>query len=91
MDPEGRQGVPLLSPHPDSFDSVKVFPYIVHLKRDIIVSAPGHVDHVFLSHLFLYPVAEKLRSVLSSLNARRHPYMVIQQTQPSVGSKSPRP
>ena len=53
MDPEGRQGVPLLSPHPDSFDSVKVFPYIVHLKRDIIVSAPGHVDRVFLPHLFL--------------------------------------
>ncbi|KAH9063947.1 hypothetical protein EDB87DRAFT_1673307 [Lactarius vividus] len=38
MDPEGRQDVPLLSPTPEFFDSVKIFPYIVHLKRDVIVS-----------------------------------------------------
>ncbi|KAH9068507.1 hypothetical protein EDB83DRAFT_2506124 [Lactarius deliciosus] len=37
MDPEGRQDVPLLSPTPEFFDSVKIFPYIVHLKRDVIV------------------------------------------------------
>ncbi|KAI9463324.1 hypothetical protein BJY52DRAFT_79038 [Lactarius psammicola] len=36
MDPEGRQDVPLLSPPLECFDSVKVFPYIVHLKRDVI-------------------------------------------------------
>ena len=41
MDPEGRLDVPLLSPPPERFHSVKVFPYIVHLKRDIIVSVPG--------------------------------------------------
>lgn len=42
MDPEGRQDVPLLSPPPGGFDYVKVFPYIVHLKRDVIVSAQCH-------------------------------------------------
>ncbi|KAI0300759.1 hypothetical protein BC826DRAFT_1096100 [Russula brevipes] len=35
MDPEG-QDVPLLSPLPESADSIKVFPFIVRLKRDII-------------------------------------------------------
>lgn len=42
MDPEGRQDVPLLSPPPGGFDYVKVFPYIIHLKRDVIVSAQCH-------------------------------------------------
>lgn len=42
MDPEGRQDVPLLSPPPGDFDYVKVFPYIIHLKRDVIVSAQCH-------------------------------------------------
>jgi hypothetical protein len=37
MDTEG-QDVPLLSPLPDGVDSIKVFPFIVHLKRDVIVS-----------------------------------------------------
>ncbi|KAI0303626.1 hypothetical protein B0F90DRAFT_1809383 [Multifurca ochricompacta] len=37
MDPEG-QDVPLLSSLPGCLDSIKVFPYIVHLKRDVIVS-----------------------------------------------------
>jgi len=32
------QDAPLLSPLPDSVDSIKVFPFIVHLKRDVIVS-----------------------------------------------------
>ena len=37
MDTEG-QDVPLLAPLPGSVDSIKVFPFIVHLKRDVIVS-----------------------------------------------------
>jgi len=37
MDTEG-QDVPLLSPLPGTADSIKVFPFIVHLKRDVIVS-----------------------------------------------------
>ena len=37
MDTEG-QDVPLLSPLPGTVDSIKVFPFIVHLKRDVIVS-----------------------------------------------------
>ncbi|KAH9989483.1 hypothetical protein BJV77DRAFT_1151491 [Russula vinacea] len=37
MDTEG-QDVPLLSPLPDGVDSIKVFPFIVHLKRDVIRS-----------------------------------------------------
>lgn len=36
MDTEG-QDVSLLSP-PGTVDSIKVFPFIVHLKRDVIVS-----------------------------------------------------
>ena len=38
MDTEG-QDVPLLHPLPGTVDSIKVFPFIVHLKRDVIVSA----------------------------------------------------
>ncbi|KAH9998811.1 hypothetical protein BJV74DRAFT_187360 [Russula compacta] len=37
MDPED-QDVPLLSSPPGSVDSIKVFPFIVHLKRDVIGS-----------------------------------------------------
>lgn len=37
MDTEG-QDVPLLSQLPGTVDSIKVFPFIVHLKRDVIVS-----------------------------------------------------
>ncbi|KAH9177399.1 hypothetical protein EDB89DRAFT_2112315 [Lactarius sanguifluus] len=53
MDPEGRQDVPLLSPTPEFFDSVKIFPYIVHLKRDVIVSVQCYSVRPFLSHLQL--------------------------------------
>jgi hypothetical protein len=37
MDTEG-QDVPFLSPQPGTVDSIKVFPFIVHLKRDVIRS-----------------------------------------------------
>jgi hypothetical protein len=77
MDTEG-QDVPLLSPLPGTVDSVKVFPFIVHLKRDVIVS-PRQLGLPFpLQPSFRTPPmlgmepAEEHRSVsLSSLPAAR--------------------
>jgi len=37
MDSEG-QDVPFLQPLQGRIDTVKVFPFIIHLKRDVIVS-----------------------------------------------------
>ena len=36
MDTEG-QDVPLLSSLPLTVDSIKVFPFVIHLQRDVIV------------------------------------------------------
>jgi hypothetical protein len=41
------QDAPLLSPLPDSVDSIKVFPFIVHLKRDVIVSRQRQLGSLF--------------------------------------------
>jgi hypothetical protein len=53
MDTEG-QDVPLLSQLPGTVDSIKVFPFIVHLKRDVIVSerqlGPPFLSPTFFSH-----------------------------------------
>ena len=58
MDTES-QDAPLLSPLPDSVGSIKVFPFIVHLKRDVIVSRRRQLGPPFslktffsLSHTF---------------------------------------
>jgi hypothetical protein len=51
MDTES-QDAPLLSPLPDSVDSIKVFPFIVHLKRDVIVSRQRQLASSFLSPTF---------------------------------------
>jgi hypothetical protein len=76
------QDVPLLSPLPDSVESIKVFPFIIHLKRDVIVSerqlessfslkpSPAHIP----SHL-RHGVVEEPRFVFLFLDSRTYPYM----------------
>ena len=51
MDTED-QDVPLLAPFPGSSHSIKVFPFIVHLKRDVIVSRQRQLGLPFLSPTF---------------------------------------
>ena len=84
------QDAPLLSPLPDSVDSVKVYPFIVHLKRDVIVSRHSSktigialLTETFFSCSRPIPslawrcviVIEEPRFVFLSLDARRYPYM----------------
>ena len=53
MDTEG-QDVPLL--FPGSIHSIKVFPFIVHLKRDVIVSRQTiGIDRLSLTNLLFAP------------------------------------
>ena len=83
MDTEG-QDVPLLSPLPGTADSIKVFPFIVHLKRDVIVSQ-RQLGLPFPSPTFFFrtppilgmELVEEHRSVSLSLDAARVPKIAI--------------
>ena len=49
MDPEGQDlDVPLLSSIPDCIDSIKVFPFVIHLKRDVIVRTRKTISILFV-------------------------------------------
>lgn len=66
MDPEGQDlDVPLLSSIPDCIDSIKIFPFVIHLKRDVIVSTvlQRQLDPLCASNfLFLSDVFPSLES-----------------------------
>ena len=85
MDTES-QDAPLLSPLLDSVDSIKVFPFIVHLKRDVIVSRqrqlgpPSLSKPSFPSPIPSHPrhgVVEEPRFAFLSLDARKYPYPAV--------------
>jgi hypothetical protein len=58
MDTEG-QDVPLISPLPGTVDSIKVFPFIVHLKRDVIVSQRQLALPFLFPTFFSHPILQK--------------------------------
>jgi hypothetical protein len=51
------QDVPFLASVPDSIDFIKVFPFVIHLKRDVIVRSRKTISLPRASNFlsFLYP------------------------------------
>jgi hypothetical protein len=51
MDTEG-QDVPLLSALPLTIDSIKVFPFVIRLQRDVIVRRQNTISSLCASNFF---------------------------------------